>query len=359
MAIHGLAAGLRAIGHTVVRVPSPELPLPLDLRRLVYNLTLPPRLRGLAFDRAVGFDFDGALAGHRTGPGYTVALKGVLADEARFERGPVRWRLRALSHLERRNARRAHTVVVTSEYSRRAACRAYGLEPASVRVVPEGIDPAFWSPGPPGGADGTGSGPARDTVLSVARQYPRKDTSTLLGAFELVLERRPGTRLRIVGDGPELPRLRREAARLGIDSDVRFVGAVEGTEEVRAEYRAADVFCLPSLQEGFGIAFLEAMAVGLPVVGARAGAVPEVVPEAAGVLVDGRDPEALADALLRLLADPGLRRRMGDAGREHALGLAWPEVARRFLRAVGWSEDDSAEVRGSPTTRSSGPEAPL
>jgi glycosyltransferase involved in cell wall biosynthesis len=116
-----------------------------------------------------------------------------------------------------------------------------------------------------------------------------------------------------------------------------ITGEVPDTDAVRDEYRAADIFCLPSLQEGFGIAFLEAMASGLPIVACRSAAVPEVVPDGeAGLLVPPDDPKALARALIRLLSDPLLRRRMGEAGMRKAREHAWEEIARRFVAAAGF-----------------------
>lgn len=301
---------------------------------MLYNLGLPARLPRTDADLVVGFDLDGFSIAGRTPQPYILCLKGIAADELRFETGLERWRLAFPAALEGRNARRADAVIVPSRYSRGVAIRHYGLDPGRVRVVPEGIDPSAWErPVPAGdGAERSGGPP---TVLSVARQYPRKNTGTLLRAFRRVRETCPGARLRVVGGGPELPRLRRLARRLGLGAGVRFLGELPGRGDVRREYFAADVFCLPTLQEGFGIVFLEAMAAGLPIVASSAGAVPEVVPDGrAGFLVDPRNPRALAEALLRLIGDDRLRARMGAAGRRRARRFAWPRVARSFLQAL-------------------------
>ncbi len=276
----------------------------------------------------MGFDVDGCFLGpsRRSAP-LVVQLKGVAADEARFERGLDRLRLRFLALLERRNARHADRVIVPSEYSARRAREAYDLDPSRIRVVPEGIDPEPWR-------DAAGDR-SRPVILSVARQYPRKNTRTLLRALPRVAEAVPDVRLRVVGGGPELDALRKLARRLGLGDRVRLLGAVAEDRQVREEYARASCFCLPSLQEGFGIVFLEAMATGLPVVAGRAGAVPEVVPDGeAGVLVEPTDPEALADALVRVLTDDELARRLGHAGRERAGGFTPEASARRFLEAV-------------------------
>ncbi|HSL83123.1 MAG TPA: glycosyltransferase family 4 protein [Thermoanaerobaculia bacterium] len=363
-AISGLAAGLEALGCrvTVVRPESSRggghsrLP-----GRLRFNLGL-RRFDPSPYDAVVGFDFDGVFL-PRPGPGtarrhasgdgaagphptglrlaggvpYAVSLKGVAADELGFERGLPRLTFRLLAALEGRNVRRASRVLVTSEYCRRVAVAAYGLDPARVVVVPEGIDLALWPArlDVAGGAERSREAGRPPVVLSVARQYRRKDTRTLLEAFARLRESHPEARLRIVGGGPELPRLRARARELGLGERATLLGEVPDGGAVRREYLAADLFCLPSLQEGFGIAFLEAMAAGLPIVAARAAAVPEVAPDGeVGLLVPPRDAEALAEALARLLDDADLRRRFGQAGRRRVERYDWRTVAGEFLRAL-------------------------
>jgi glycosyltransferase involved in cell wall biosynthesis len=166
----------------------------------------------------------------------------------------------------------------------------------------------------------------------VAHLYPRKDVATLLRAFQN-LQR--DVSLRIVGTGPELPRLRREARSLHVADRVEFLGHIPFSA-LAAEYRRADLFCLPSRQEGFGIVFLEAMAAGLPIVAARAAAVPEVVSDGeCGILVAPGNSEGLAFALARLLSDPAARLRLGSAGLARVRRYDAPQVAGQFLEAVG------------------------
>ena len=105
--------------------------------------------------------------------------------------------------------------------------------------------------------------------------------------------------------------------------------------QLAEEYVSADVFCLPSVQEGFGIVFLEAMAARLPVVACRVAAIPEVVSDGlTGVLVAPRDPAALAGALESLLEDATRATRLGLAGRQRAEGFTPRHVADRFVEAV-------------------------
>jgi glycosyltransferase involved in cell wall biosynthesis len=129
--------------------------------------------------------------------------------------------------------------------------------------------------------------------------------------------------------------LQRLVNRLELADAVRFRGPLEGLDALLAAYRRADVFCLPSRQEGFGIVFLEAMAAGLPIVAARAGATPEVAPEGiASLLVPPDRADLLAAALDRVLADEDLRTRLSEGGRARWRAYDWPEVARRFLAAT-------------------------
>lgn len=327
VAISGLAGGLRSLGHRVT-VLRPRRNLPTtNLTRIAYNVGLPARLKGGSADLIVGFDFDGCFLARGSIP-YVVALKGVMADERRYETGWNRHRFRVLSRLERRNARNADRVIVTSRHSRGVAISAYGLDPECVRIVPEGIDVERWS-----SACAYEPTAAHPTIVSVARQYRRKNTATLVLAMPRVLAEVPEARLRIVGDGPEVPGLRRLVTSLGLDNGtVTLLGSVGGFDEIRRELSRADVFCLPTRQEGFGIVFLEAMAVGLPIVASEAAAVPETAPHGeVSLLVPPDDVEALAGALVRLLLDEDLRQRLTAAGSVRWRRFAWPDVARRFL----------------------------
>ena len=334
VAVAGLARGLEALGHEIVDVaPDPiPLPLPAALSRTVFNLRLAGPLAAAGADLAVGVDADGVLLPRRGRPPYVVLLKGVAADEARFERGASRLERRAAGLAEAVNARRADRVVVPSDYSAGEAILRYGVEPARVVVVPEGVDVEAWAAlrrSPPAAPD------PRPTVLSVARLYPRKNTGTLLDAFARVLDALPEARLRVVGGGRRRRALAARARHLGIGHAVRFLGGLPDAAAVRREYFRAWCFCLPTLQEAFGIAFLEAMAAGRPVVGPLAAAVPEVVAQGeAGILVEPHDADAVAGALLRLLRDPGLRERMGRRAAEAAGAFGLDASARAFVKAV-------------------------
>ena len=315
----------------------PPGPLPL---RLAYNLVLPLRFDPAAYDAVVGFDFDGFLLGRPrnpgTGPLRVVSLKGVAADERRFESGLSRTLFGLVAALEGKNARGADRVLVTSEYCLERAAEAYGLPPERIRIVPEGIDLETWDQlHEQRGAGRLDRDSRAPTILNIARQFRRKDTRTLIDAMPEVELAVPDVRLRIVGGGPELPALVRRARRLGLGESVRFLGT-RPDAEVQRELLDADLFCLPSRQEGFGIVLLEAMAAGTPIVATTAGAIPEVAPDGeVALLVPPGDPGALAIALIELLDDPARRRRLAEAGRRRVRRYAWPLVAAELLDALG------------------------
>jgi glycosyltransferase involved in cell wall biosynthesis len=263
---------------------------------------------------------------------YVCSIKGVLSEEARCERGLARLMLWGLSRLERLHARRSPRVLSTSAYCCDRITAHYGVAASRQAVVPEGIDPEIWRSDPPGSIHHSRH---PFTVLCVAHQYARKRIKDLIAAFPLVLAQLPEARLVVIGDGPEHGALRQQVAELGVGSSVQLLGALASDQEVRAWYRRASIFCLPSIQEGFGIVFLEAMASGLPVVSTTATAIPEVVPDGrAGLLVPPRDPPALAAAMVALLRDAELQERCRAFGLEQAARFDWDRVASLFLAAA-------------------------
>jgi glycosyltransferase involved in cell wall biosynthesis len=161
--------------------------------------------------------------------------------------------------------------------------------------------------------------PSRPTVLFLAKLNRRKGLDYLLQAIPRVAERVPEVLLRVVGDGPAMGHFRATAESLNLGDLVRFDGAVPHAEAADC-YRNASIFCLPSVGEPAANTLLEAMASGLPIVATDAGGVPEIVEDGkGGILVPPRDPEALADALCRILTDQSLAREMRTHNRARCL----------------------------------------
>jgi glycosyltransferase involved in cell wall biosynthesis len=130
--------------------------------------------------------------------------------------------------------------------------------------------------------------------------------------------------------------MRRMIAWASLPFAYLIAGPLADRIDVMREYASADLFCLPSRQEGFGIVFLEAMAAGLPIVAGKAGAVPEVAPHGeVSILVPPDDVDGLAGAIRKILGDTSLGERLGRAGRRRCSAYGWPAVSRRFLVATG------------------------
>ena len=309
--IHVLGRALESLGHSVA-YETPSLVLPVyTAQRLIFNR----KLRPSDCDLTVGFDMDGyRLAGG------VASLKGVIADEVRFERGLTRLTMSFQAHCERQHVHRAARVLCTSRYSAERAREFYDL-PALPEIVPELIDLSEWrrllAANP--------AAPKRRTVLFVGRFYRRKRVDVLLRAAAILRDR---VELRVVGNGPCRDALHSLARSLKLD--VTWLGDVTRAE-LAAEYNRASVFCLPSVQEGFGIVLLEAMAAGKPIVAARAAALPEVAPQAQ--FFDPDNPEALAAAL---------ESNRGIHSATWVEQFDAPAVARRFLAAATGARATSA-----------------
>jgi glycosyltransferase involved in cell wall biosynthesis len=170
-------------------------------------------------------------------------------------------------------------------------------------------------------------------IVGVGRLVYVKGFALLVAALPQVLQELPDARVVLVGDGPDRTSLEAQAARLGVAGRIVLTGALAGAAGGLLDYlAAADVCASPSRNEGMGRALVEAMALGLPVVGAAVGGVPDVVgPDEAGRLVPAEDPEALADALVELGQDVALRQKLGEAARARAERFSTEVADARLL----------------------------
>lgn len=329
VALDGLVRGLSALGHAAAVRPLTLRTRFHTLDRWLYNFGV--ALRPRAADVTIGVDLDGFLwARRRRGP-FVVMLKGIIADELRNERGWVRVLLSVQADWERANTAHADRVIVPSRYSASVAREVYGIPDSKLAIVPEPIDLADWRRR---FADAARPRAGRPTILSVARMYPRKRLEDLLHAAAILRARIPDAQIRIVGEGPESARLRSLQRELGLGDTVVLLGEVSRSR-LAVEYTIAHCFCLPTVQEGFGLVFAEAMAAGLPVVACRAAAVPEIVEDGrTGILVGQRNPAELAHALETLLVNENLRTEFGLAATQRIEAFDLPRVAGRFLETL-------------------------
>jgi glycosyltransferase involved in cell wall biosynthesis len=238
----------------------------------------------------------------------------ILRDNVRFTRRK-QWALTQVARLGVRLGR--PTLIAVSEAVRRSALRQLGVAPDTIITIHSGLDVDAFAPpsARPSLRARLGLSPSTLVLVIVGRLVPLKGHRYLLEALPRVCAAVPDTTLLVVGDGAQREPLAAAANALGVGSAVRFLGA--GRELVDHALEAADIVVAPSLSEGFGLAVLEAMAIGRPCVTSRTGGLPEIVEhEHSGLLVPPGDVGALADALVRLARDPELRRSMGRRGRE-------------------------------------------
>jgi glycosyltransferase involved in cell wall biosynthesis len=233
-----------------------------------------------------------------------------------------------LTRLARLYARRAAAIIADSEHSRREIARRLGIDPARVIVIPVALGAEFAPGAPP---PGMRYGVASPYILYVGNFRPHKNLPRLLGAYAaLPAPLRAGHALVLAGgDRAGRPALEALARDLGIRERVVFTGLVDDGD-LPGLYGGATVAVLPSLEEGFGLPALEAMACGTPVVVSDRGALPELVADA-GLVADAERPEALAGALVRVLSDDGLRAELGRRGLARARGFTPEASAGRVL----------------------------
>ncbi|MBI4729500.1 MAG: glycosyltransferase family 4 protein [Acidobacteria bacterium] len=259
----------------------------------------------------------GAWAARRAGAPHALTLiAGDLHDPTR-RLSPDRFP--PMGALVRRIVTRADAAVAISTDVARRAREITGRE--DIEVVPCAIDEV---PLPARDRAALGWAEGEIVVVTVARLIRRKGLDTLVRAAA-----RTGVRLEIVGDGPERDELERLARETG--ARAVFAGPLPAAERDR-RLVSADLFALSSQHEGFGLAILEAMRAGLPVIATSAGGPADFVEEAAsGHLVAPGDEAALADRIARLAADPAARRRMGEAARAAAARFSPTAMAARYL----------------------------
>lgn len=327
--------GLRRRGRPVAVVELPGDIFPgADAAALAAGEAL---LAGLADDAALVFE---GLALPALAPGFAAAARRLrivafVHHPLAIETGLAPAEAAALAALERSLLPLARGVLCPSARTA-AAMVAYGVPASRVAVTPPGTPkPATLPPRrPPGGTL---------RLLTVATLTPRKGHRLLVEALAGLKDR--DWHLDCIGslsrDPATVASVRAAIREHGLDGRVTLAGEW-APETIGRAYAAADLFVLPSYHEGYGMAFAEALAFGLPIVGTRAGAIPDTVPESAGLLVPPGDAHALAAALGQFMDDGALQARLAAgaavAGRalldwEAAIDL-WEDALDRLLNAA-------------------------
>ena len=239
-----------------------------------------------------------------------------------WERVLIR-RWHSFLHMQKRVVKQLHHVVTVSDCSRQDIARDFGLQPAGIDLVYNGIDTEVFRPLPE-----VQRKPLR-LMATASADAPLKGLRYLLLAYADLLKRYPELELLLVSKPQPGGKTEQLIGRLGLKDKIQFVSNIS-TEQMVAYYAEATVAVVPSIYEGFGLPAGEAMACSVPVVSTDGGALPEVVGDA-GVLVPAKDASALAGAIGALLEDPQRREMLGAAGRDRILEkFSWTVCAREM-----------------------------
>jgi len=212
-------------------------------------------------------------------------------------------------------------------------CVALGVPGDKIEVIPNGVDLSIFNTNVDGSAMRSKLNVKQGPLVATAiRLVKRKGPEHLVNAFSKVLKKMPNAKLAVAGGGTEAASLRAQIKKLGMGKSVFMLGKLQ-REEVARLMVAADVFVLPSLFESFGLVLLEAMAVGTPVVCTRTQGALEIVKDGEdGLIVPPGDDDALADAIVRVLSDRQLAKRLMTSGQKTVHEkFSWEKTAKKTL----------------------------
>ncbi|WNI15332.1 glycosyltransferase family 4 protein [Actinacidiphila sp. ITFR-21] len=251
------------------------------------------------------------------------------------------------TRMQGRVARRLPSVLTVSGSSKDEIAEDLGVRPERIHTVPVGADTRLFSPDP-----AVPEIPGR-IVTTASADVPLKGLVFLVEALAKLRAGRPDAHLVVVGTRPAKGPVAEAIERYGLGGAVAFVKGISDADLVDL-IRGAEVACVPSLYEGFSLPAAEAMATGTPLVATTGGAIPEVAgPDGESCLaVPPGDPAALTTALERLLGDPGLRRRLGAAGRARVLArFTWTRAAQSTAELYRTAIAEQAPAPAAPAAR--------
>ena len=211
---------------------------------------------------------------------------------------------------------RSHGLTAVSDFLKRETVRDFSVPESRIEVVPNFVNTRIYRPGLEPCHRATLAPDGEKIVMHISNFRPVKRVEDVVEIFARVLGEIP-SRLVLVGDGPDLPRARVKVEELGIRDRVVFLGEYTPVQELLS---CSDLFLLPSGSESFGLAALEAMACGSPVVASRVGGLPEVIMDGeTGYLCEAGDIDEMAAASIKILSDDKHRKELSDAGRAFAV----------------------------------------
>jgi glycosyltransferase involved in cell wall biosynthesis len=288
-----------------------------------------------------GYEFLEALKKRGIKKPFIQTVHGVLADEymQSLQRETPTFRAKLanlimwrLAKLEEKSAKNATLNVTISKYSAEKIVQFYCVDKAKIRIVPNGVDTQRFKPSKECkkikqqiGVD------SKLCVLFVGRLIPRKGLPFLVEAAQNIVKEYVQTKFLIVGDGPQKNHIISYLQKTNLRGNFVFLGDVN-ERVLPALYNCADVFVLPSIQEGQGIALLEAQATAKPVVAFDVGGVSEAVVKGETGFIMKPDSRELAEAIMKLLGNWSLRETMGIKGRKFVLeNFSWDVCAQKLL----------------------------
>lgn len=307
-----------------------DFPLPVKLMNFLWNkLTWPP------LDYFFGQSLD---LTHSPSPLIlpTRGKKVVTVHDLFFMDFPhlVNWETRR--HFRKKIAvslLKADGIITVSQFTRNQLLGKVALDERKVRVIYHGLNPLFRSEISPEEIEEARVKFSLPSIfiLFVGGLEPRKNLLNLIQALRIIHTKHEKVPLVIAGPkGFHLKKLERKIRENGLDSWVKMIGYVP-VEELRIVYRLATVFAFPSFCEGFGLPLLEAMASDLPIAASRASAIPEVAQDAA-LYFNPEEPEDMADKLILILKDKGLRQSLKAKGKRRVMDFDWKVSAVETLR---------------------------
>jgi len=250
-----------------------------------------------------------------------------------------------------RSVRQADRIIAVSQSTAADLQRIWKVPASKIEVIHHGIGSAYRPQDPQAASELVGNkyGVSRDYVLTVGTVAPHKNLTTVVKAMRMLRERGelPFQLLAVGARSRNSSRVLKEVWASGLMcEDIRFLGFVP-EEDLPMLYSGSCLFISPSLYEGFGLPLVEAMACGVPVVASNTSSIPEVVGDAA-LLIPPTQPEAFAEAILRVSSDTDLRKAMIQKGLNRAAFFRWDKAACQLLECM---RDVSSEKRSISCAR--------